>query len=216
MHRRTTALLAAGAVTAALLTAGTATSAPGTPEPEPPEGLPGGTVTLLTGDRVTVRAGRAEVSPARGREGMRFLQRRDRRGALHVVPLDAEEAVRSGALDERLFDVAGLLRAGYDDRSSGVTPLIVVTDGPAVAGEPLPSIGGYAVEAPKDGSFWSGARTAGATRVWLDGPVRTTLDRSVPQVGAPEAWRAGHTGLGATVAVLDTGYAAQHPYLAGA
>ncbi|GAA1300331.1 S8 family serine peptidase [Saccharothrix xinjiangensis] len=216
MSRRTTALLAAGVVTAALLTAGAGTAAPGAPEPEPPGALPGGTVTLLTGDRVTVRAGRAEVRPARGREGVRFLQRRDRDGALHVVPLDAAGAVRSGVLDERLFDVAGLLRAGYDDRAGGGTPLIVVTDGPAVAGEPLPSIGGYAVEAPGDGSFWSGAVAAGVTRVWLDGPVRSSLDRSVPQVGAPEAWRAGHTGRGATVAVLDTGVDADHPDLAGA
>lgn len=213
MARKTTALLVAGVVTAAVLTAATttATAAPGLP-PDAPDG----TITLLTGDRVTLRAGRAEVRPARGREGVRFTQHRDERGDLHVVPSDAAADLRAGRLDGRLFDVTGLIRAGYDDRSAPGTPLIVTTDGPAVAGEPLPSIGGYAVEAPKDGSFWSGARAAGVTKVWLDGPVRSSLDRSVPQVGAPQAWQAGHTGRGARVAVLDTGVDAEHPDLAGA
>ncbi|MBV1936875.1 S8 family serine peptidase [Streptomyces sp. BV286] len=52
-------------------------------------------------------------------------------------------------------------------------------------------------------------------KVWLDGRRRATLDRSVPQIGAPTAWAAGYDGTGIKIAVLDSGIDTTHPDLAG-
>lgn len=53
------------------------------------------------------------------------------------------------------------------------------------------------------------------TRLWYDGKVKATLDRSTAQVGAPAAWAAGFDGKGAKVAVLDSGIDLNHPDVSG-
>ncbi|MEU7930478.1 S8 family serine peptidase [Micromonospora echinofusca] len=192
------------------------------------------TVTLLTGDRVTVTGSRVSVRPAPGREDVRFLTRRDR-GHLSVVPEDAVAPIRGGRVDRRLFDVTELVAAGYDDARRDHLPLLItggsgaarrsaVPGGVTVTRE-LPAVGGLAATASKRRvtEVWAavaaaGARVGaagGADRIWLDGRRQLTLDRSVPQIGAPEAHRAGFTGRGVRVAVLDTGIDATHPDLAG-
>lgn len=95
-------------------------------------------MTLLTGDVVTVRTladgtERATVRPGPGREHMTFFQQRQG-DHLYVVPRDVAQLV-PGRLDRALFDVTGLVEAGYDDASRDSLPVIVQTVA-AADGEP--------------------------------------------------------------------------------
>ncbi|TDV44824.1 S8 family serine peptidase [Actinophytocola oryzae] len=212
--RRTT-----GAVVGIVVVASLAAASPaGAQDPAARDQLAGRpqTVTLLTGDEVQVVGGKvAGVRMAAGRETRR-VWRYELNHHQHVVPTDVVPMLRANRLDERLFDVTELLDQGLDDASTATVPLILQGAVP-VSGERKASGRGLAVlDAPKDGSAWREMTTARAAtgKVWLNGHVEPLLEDSVPQVGAPQAWAAGFTGTGATVAVLDTGYDATHPDLA--
>lgn len=181
-----------------------------------PTGAQPRTVTLITGDRVVVTGTAVGAfQPGPGREATTFhTVHRD--GRLHVVPEDAAKGIAAGRLDPRLFDVTGLIEAGYDDARSDHVPLII-TGTPTTglhAARALP--GAVAAQAPKTGAaFRDLLADPGVTKVWLDGLLRPTLDRSTAQIGAPTAWQSGLTGKGVRVAVLDGGVDGDHPDLVG-
>ncbi|MEU4425894.1 S8 family serine peptidase [Actinoplanes sp. NPDC024001] len=235
MHRRlpallTTAILGLGVLAApasAAPTPGAATKTQATAKSV--------SVTLITGDRVTVHGKAVSVDPGPGRDRVRFLtQTLD--GHRFVIPADALGLLREGRLDKRLFDVTELAALNAGDE----LPLLVAhPDGGAPgarsalsAGEArvtrdLSAVGVLAVRADLTArsALWSSLTTAtagqaralrsGVQKVWLDGRRKLNLDRSVPQIGAPTAWQAGYDGTGVTVAVLDSGIDLTHPDFAG-
>ncbi|MFJ8488916.1 S8 family serine peptidase [Streptomyces sp. NPDC094038] len=192
------------------------------------------TLTLITGDRVTVDArGRVlGVQHAEGREHVP-VQTRTFGGRTLVVPTDAAALVAAGKLDQRLFDITELNKASERaDQRNGLKVIVgyrgTATAARAEVGDAatvrrtLKSLDAQAVRAPKQdpGRLWAavtnGAEAApGVAHVWLDAVREVSDDRSGPQIGAPTAWKAGYTGKGVKIAVLDTGIDAGHPDLKG-
>jgi len=231
--RWTTAVLAVGIVVALLpLRSASALgpdegAGPPTTVPGLAAGAPEHTVTLITGDRVSVvdRGGRLEpvrIEPGPGRLRVTFAASAAG-GRLRVTPSDALPLLRAAQVDPRLFDVTALVEFGYDDSRADL-PLIVTGTGAGTGVAALRAVpGGTAFHAPKKGieAVWrnlsggTGLRAASASKLWLDGLLKPVLTESVPQVGAPAAWAAGFTGDGVKVGVVDSGIDATHPDLAG-
>ncbi|MEU5160606.1 S8 family serine peptidase [Streptomyces sp. NPDC020875] len=71
----------------------------------------GHTLTLITGDRVTVdtKGRTTAVVPARGREGI-AVRSFTERGRNYAIPYDAERLIAAGKVDRRLFDLTALAR----------------------------------------------------------------------------------------------------------
>lgn len=166
-------------------------------------------------------------------------------GDLYVYPQDSTDAVDSGLVDPELFNITQLIKDGRADARTDEIPALVAYAGRPVTPKlskaaddlpasrrdaTLPRLGMTAVTVEKEeaASFFRAVRSKGKAqgkrerstgpaikRLWYDGKVKATLDRSTAQVGAPAAWAAGFDGKGAKVAVLDSGIDLDHPDVAG-
>ncbi|WP_436789098.1 S8 family serine peptidase [Yinghuangia sp. YIM S10712] len=159
------------------------------------------------------------------------------RGVLDPALFDVTGLISQG-YDDRSTSVLPLIvryAAAPAPNATDTSGARATVSAAATAGRELPSIQGQAVAERKADAaeFWRsvaapapGARlapgaapdalTPGVAKIWLDGRVQASLDQSVPQVGAPEAWRGGWTGAGVRTAVLDTGIDPGHPDLTDA
>ncbi|MGJ6965819.1 S8 family serine peptidase [Streptosporangium sp. G11] len=164
------------------------------------------TITLITGDKVTVRSGGTETGTTvvRGPGGEPVGAHVTTVGAdTYVYPDSAMPYVSAGLLDKRLFNVTRLLADDYDDAHVDHLPLIVTyaDDSAARAARPLPegatkvrtlsSIKGAAVTEDRDkaASFWSsltggqatapGARSGNAAPAFAGGVAKIWLDGKV-------------------------------------
>ena len=111
--------LVAGSITESAAEEGAAPTFPATGE--------AGSVTLITGDRVVLNgSGAGSIVPAANRDDVAFSMSTEQEH-VYVIPSDARDAIDSGRVDKRLFDVTELMASHYDDANRDSVPLILTT-----------------------------------------------------------------------------------------
>jgi DNA-binding CsgD family transcriptional regulator len=132
-------------------------------------------LTLVTGDVVTLTTRPGDDHPAISLDptgpsrGTAEVTHTDE--ATYVVPVAANEAVTSNAVDLALFDVEGLVESGYDDAKSDSLPILLDNRAGRVepnipttakAGNRLESIHSLGARVPKReaSAFWRANDTA--------------------------------------------------------
>ncbi|MFD1275925.1 hypothetical protein ACFQ51_42655 [Streptomyces kaempferi] len=160
------------------------------------------TVTLITGDTVTVTADGAKATHVEGPQGQGVDVDINKVGKdTYVYPDSALPFVSAGLLDKSLFNVTRLLADGYDDAHTNSLPLLVsYTDNSSARAQALPtgatklrtlsSIRGAALTEKRDkaNDFWSGLTGASTAQ----GATRAAADPSPPSPTASP--RCGWTG----------------------
>ncbi|MFJ8962366.1 hypothetical protein ACIRG5_23545 [Lentzea sp. NPDC102401] len=140
----------------AVLATGVVVSPAAARQPTPAPAEAPRTVTLITGDKVTVTrkdgSWDAKIQPAARLGPVRFIKSVSARGVT-VIPSVAEPLIRAGTLDRKLFDVTGLIDLGYDDDHTPDIPLLVESTSARTLGRitrELPSVELSAVATPKN------------------------------------------------------------------
>ncbi|MFI5697953.1 S8 family serine peptidase [Kribbella sp. NPDC051586] len=202
------ATAAASPAAVAALTPATAAPVAGPTKDQAPVLRSPATVTLLTGEQVTLRPGpdgrpQVDVRDRDGGPAVGYAVHNDH-GRVSVIPHDVASLV-PGVLDPALFDVTGLVEMGYDDAHRADLPVIVRNSGARAmassgftATRTLAGIDATAGRIQKSraavfGDALTADHAAGPAKIWLDAALHADPVTKVAPVPATTTPSSGST-----------------------